>query len=265
MNRILAAVRAPAVRAGGTFKFFAILCLFMLAGIAAAQATGTSPVPNLKLDLGPNNTPEEVSSSLQILALLTVLSIAPAIMILTTAFTRVVIIFGFVRTALGTSTIPPNQVIIGLSLFMTFFIMGPTYQKINDTALKPYMSKQISYEVAVEKAQAPVREFMLKNTYEKDLSLFLDMRGEKPETAEDVNLLSLIPAFIISELKTAFIVGFYIFVPFIIIDLIVASGLMSMGMMMLPPTVVALPAKVLVFILADGWHVIVQAIMQGYR
>lgn len=244
-------------------RFAAIFCLICLAGFAAAQAS--IPIPNLKLDIGPNKSPEEVSSSLQILALLTILSIAPAIMILTTAFTRVVIIFGFVRTALGTTTIPPNQVIIGLSLFMTFFIMGPTYQKINDTAIKPYMAKQISYDVAVEKAQAPVREFMLKNTYEKDLTLFLDMRGETPETKEDVNLLSLIPAFIISELKTAFIVGFYIFVPFIIIDLIVASGLMSMGMMMLPPTVVALPAKVLVFVLADGWHTIVQAIMQGYR
>lgn len=234
--------------------------LLAVAGIAAAQT-----IPNVKLDLGPSKSPEEVSSSLQILALLTVLSIAPAIMILTTAFTRVVIIFGFVRTALGTQTIPPNQVVIGLSLFMTFFIMGPTYQKINDTALKPYMAKEITYDAAVERAQAPVRDFMLKNTYEKDLSLFLDMRGEKPQTKEDVSLLSLIPAFIISELKTAFIVGFYIFVPFIIIDLIVASGLMSMGMMMLPPTVVALPAKILVFVLADGWHTIVQAIMQGYR
>lgn len=233
--------------------------LLAVAGIAAAQ------IPSVKLDMGPNKSPEEVSSSLQILALLTVLSIAPAIMILTTAFTRVVIIFGFVRTALGTQTIPPNQVVIGLSLFMTFFIMGPTYQKINDTALKPYMAKEITYDAAVERAQAPVRDFMLKNTYEKDLSLFLDMRGEKPQTKEDVSLLSLIPAFIISELKTAFIVGFYIFVPFIIIDLIVASGLMSMGMMMLPPTVVALPAKILVFVLADGWHTIVQAIMQGYR
>jgi flagellar biosynthetic protein FliP len=236
--------------------------LLLLVSLAAAQQI---PIPKVNLDLGPAKNPQEVSTSLQLLALLTVLSIAPAIMILTTAFTRIIIIFSFVRNALGTQTIPPNQVIIGLSLFLTFFVMAPTYQKINDTAMKPYMAKSITFDQAVANAQKPVREFMLKNTYEKDLSLFLDMRNEKPATRDDVNLLSLIPAFIISELKTAFIVGFYIFVPFIIIDLIVASGLMSMGMMMLPPTVVALPAKILVFILADGWHTIVQAIMQGYR
>src|SRR5687768_11313906 len=246
-----------------TLRFSLVFLLMLCVGIAVAQKTGT--VPSLKIGLEGAKNQGDVSTSLQILALLTVLSVAPAIMILTTAFTRIVIIFGFLRNALGTQTIPPNQVVIGLSLFLTFFVMAPTYGKINDTALKPYMEKKISMDVAVERAQKPLREFMLKNTYEKDLLLFVNMRNEKPKGREDISLITLIPAFIISELKTAFVIGFYIFIPFLIIDLIVASGLMSMGMMMLPPVVVSLPAKILVFILADGWTNIVSAIMQGYR
>lgn len=242
-------------------------CLAILLVLFAmwACAQKNIQIPTIKVGLGGAKNQSEVSTSLQILALLTVLSVAPAIMILTTAFTRIVIIFGFLRNALGTQSIPPNQVLIGLSLFLTFFVMGPTYGKINDTALKPYLEKKIPMDKAVELAQKPLREFMLKNTYEKDLLLFVKMRKEKPQNRESISLVTLIPAFIISELKTAFIIGFYIFVPFLVIDLIVASGLMSMGMMMLPPVIVSLPAKVLVFILADGWTNIVSAIMQGYR
>jgi flagellar biosynthesis protein FliP len=236
--------------------------------LAAAAWSQTTPVPSLNVNLGGAKDQTEVSASLQILALLTILSIAPAILMLTTAFTRIVIVFSFVRTALGTPTIPPNQVVIGLSLFLTFFVMGPTYKEINDQALQPYLTsdktKKIEFDVAVKRAEKPLRAFMLKNTYSKDLKLFLDMRKEKA-TREDVSMSALIPAFVISELKTAFIVGFYIFVPFLIIDLIVASGLMSMGMMMLPPTVVSLPAKLLVFVLADGWSMLVQTILGGYR
>lgn len=235
---------------------------------AAAAWAQTTQVPSLNINLGPGKSSDEVSSSLQILALLTVLSVAPAILILTTAFTRIVIIFGFVRNALGTPSIPPNQVLIGLSLFLTFFVMGPTYNEINEKALQPYLTsdkaQKITFDEAAKRAEKPLRAFMLKNTYSKDLKMFIDMRGEKA-TREDVSLTALIPAFVISELKTAFIVGFYIFVPFLIIDLIVASGLMSMGMMMLPPTVVSLPAKLLVFVLADGWSMLVQTILQGYR
>ncbi|MBX3120361.1 MAG: flagellar type III secretion system pore protein FliP [Fimbriimonadaceae bacterium] len=230
----------------------------------AAFGQDALTVPKVSLEIGKSGSEGEVSSSLQILALLTVLSLAPALMILTTAFTRIVIIFSFLRNAMGTPTIPPNQVVIGLSLFLTFFVMAPTYETINETALQPYMKKQISFDQAVTNAQKPVREFMLKNTYSKDLRMFLDIRQENA-TAEDVSLVSLIPAFVISELKTAFIIGFYIFVPFLIIDLVVASGLMSMGMMMLPPTVVSLPAKLLIFVLADGWSMLVNAILQGYR
>ncbi len=247
-----------------------VLTFCLLGTFAFAQQTGTAglPIPNISINLGQGGQPkagQEVSTSLQILALLTVLSLAPAIMILTTAFTRIIIIFSFVRQAIGTPTIPPNQVIVGLSLFLTFFIMGPTYQKINDTALQPLLTKKISQDEAIKRAQAPIREFMLKNTYEKDLTLFMNIRNQTAQSAQDVPLETLIPAFIISELKTAFIIGFYIFIPFIIIDLVVASALMSMGMMMMPPTVVALPAKLLVFVLADGWSTLVTAIVSGYR
>jgi flagellar biosynthesis protein FliP len=196
---------------------------------------------------------------------MTVLSLAPALMILTTAFTRIVIIMSFIRTALGTPSIPPNQVMIGLSLFLTFFVMGPTWNKVNEQALQPYFAKKIDQKVAIDRATIPVREFMIKNTYENDLKLFLNIRKETPKNKNEVALTSLIPAFVISELKTAFVVGFYIFIPFLIIDLVVASGLMSMGMMMLPPSVVALPAKLLVFVLADGWGTLITAILSGYR
>jgi flagellar biosynthetic protein FliP len=253
-------------------KLLWIILVLGLVGIASAQAG----IPVISIGLGapqsgakiaPGTNNNEVATSLQILAMLTVLSLAPALMILTTAFTRIVIIFSFIRTALGTPTIPPNQVVIGLSLFLTFYVMGPTWTKVNDTAVQPYFASKgkMSQKEAIERASGPVRDFMLKNTYEKDLKLFLDIRKEKPATKKEVSLTSLVPAFVISELKTAFIVGFYIFIPFLIIDLVVASGLMSMGMMMLPPSIVSLPAKLLVFVLADGWGTLVSAILAGYR
>lgn len=248
-------------------RFALVILLAMLAVYAGAQSN--VPIPNVSINIGPAGAakggPQDVSSSLQILAMLTVLSMAPALLILTTSFTRIVIIFSFLRSALGSPSIPPNQVLIGLSLFLTFFIMGPTYSKINDEAVKPYMAKQINLDKAIEKGQVPLRSFMLKNTYEQDLVLFVKLRHEQPRSARDVSFLTLTPAFIISELKTAFIVGFYIYLPFLIIDLVVASGLMSMGMMMLPPTVISLPAKLLVFVLANGWSTLVAAIVSGYR
>jgi flagellar biosynthetic protein FliP len=242
-------------------KLFWIVLLFGITEAAFAQAG----IPKISIGIDGAKGQGEVSTSLQIMAMLTVLSLAPAIMILTTAFTRIVIIMSFIRTALGTPSIPPNQVLIGLSLFLTFFVMGPTWTKVNDQALQPYFAKQIDQKTAIDRATVPVREFMIKNTYENDLKLFLNIRKETPKSKADVSLTSLIPAFVISELKTAFIVGFYIFIPFLIIDLVVASGLMSMGMMMLPPTVVSLPAKLLVFVLADGWGTLVTAILSGYR
>jgi flagellar biosynthesis protein FliP len=243
---------------------FVLMGTFALAQNAGGP--GSVPVPSINLGIGGESDREQLSTSLRILAMLTVLSIAPAILILTTAFTRIVIILSFTRTALGTQNIPPNQVLIGLSLFLTLFVMGPTYERINKEALQPYMAEgsTMSFEVAMEKAQAPIKEFMLKNTYESDLKMFMDFKNQTAATRADVDIMTLIPAFVISELKTAFIIGFYIFVPFIIIDLIVASILMGMGMMMMPPVVVSLPAKILVFVLADGWSVLARAILAGY-
>lgn len=243
-----------------------IVGAIVVAAVATAQATGSVPVPSINIGLGGESDKEQLSTSLRILGLMTVLSIAPAILILTTAFTRIVIILSFTRQALGTQSIPPNQVLIGLSLFLTFFVMGPTYTEINDKALKPYMAEgsTMTLEQAIDNAERPLRDFMLKNTYESDLMMFQDCRGTRAETRDDLDLMTLVPAFVISELKTSFIIGFYIFVPFVIIDLIVASILMGMGMMMMPPVVVSLPAKILVFILADGWSVLIKSILAGY-
>jgi len=245
------------------WKWIAVAICLLAAGIALAAPS--MPIPKISLGIDSAKDPKQVSTSLQILAMLTVLSVAPALFILTTAFTRIVIILGFVRSALGTMNIPPTQVIVGLSLFLTFYVMGPTWNEMHRTGLKPYMEGKIDFDVALKRAQKPLKTFMLKNTYERDLKMFMELRNEKPRTRDDVNILSLIPAFIISELKTAFIIGFYIFVPFIVIDLIVSSTLMSMGMMMLPPVVVSLPAKLLIFVLADGWSVLVQAIVSGFK
>ena len=243
------------------------LILLGIMCVTAAFSQQSVPIPSLQVGVGNAKGQDQMGQSLQILALLTVLSIAPAILILTTAFTRIVIILSFVRTALGTQAIPPNQVIVGLSLFLTLFVMGPTYKEINEKALVPYSAKTnpISFDEALSRAQKPVKSFMLKNTYEGDLKMFLKVRQQQPKNRDELDIMSLIPAFVISELKTAFIIGFYIFVPFVIIDLIVASVLMGMGMMMMPPVVVSLPAKLLVFVLADGWAVLIQSILSGYR
>jgi len=266
MNRVLQSVAQTTQHRA--FRPILLLILTFFATFALAQSAGNSsiPVPSINLGIGSGSDREQLSTSLRIMALLTVLSIAPAILILTTAFTRIVIILSFTRTALGTQNIPPNQVIIGLSLFLTIFVMGPTYEKINNDAIKPYMApgSKMSIDDALAKAEAPLRDFMLKNTYESDLKMFMDFKKETAKTRSDVKIMTLVPAFVISELKTAFIIGFYIFVPFIIIDLIVASILMGMGMMMMPPVVVSLPAKILVFVLADGWSVLVRAILAGY-
>lgn len=245
------------------FRVLAVVCLVLLATFAMSQQA--PQMPKFSVQVGAPKDDAEMATTLQVLLLLTVLSLAPAILILTTAFTRIVIIFSFLRNAIGTPTIPPNQVVIGLSLFLTFFVMQPTLQKINDEALQPCINHKIKFADAVEKAKAPMKEFMLKSTYEKDLALFLNVRHQQPKSKEDLDIMTLIPAFIISELKTAFIIGFYIFIPFLIIDLIVASSLMSMGMMMMPPSVISLPAKILVFVLADGWGALISAILAGYR
>ena len=242
------------------------LIVLIVLALAAYAFPQIPTIPKIGISLGGGAKGAEVATSLQILALLTVLSLVPAILMLTTCFTRIVIILGFVRTALGTPSLPPNQVLIGLSMFLTLFIMRPTWEQVDARAIKPLTNGKITIAQAVKEATPPVRDFMLKSTYTSDLQLFIDLRGgPKPKNREELDLTALVPAFMISELKTAFLIGFYVFVPFLIIDLIVSSALMGMGMMMMPPTVISLPAKILVFVLADGWSTIIQAILAGYR
>ncbi|MFD1360351.1 flagellar type III secretion system pore protein FliP [Lentibacillus salinarum] len=220
---------------------------------------------NELMDMFSSNDPANVSTSVQLLILLTVLSLAPGILILMTSFTRIVIVLSFVRTSLATQQMPPNQVLIGLALFLTFFIMAPTFHEVNDQALQPLFAEEITLEEAYDRASAPIKDFMATHTRQQDLQLFMDYSGaEQPETVEGIPLTTLVPAFAISELKTAFQMGFMIFVPFLIIDMVVASVLMSMGMMMLPPVMISLPFKILLFVLVDGWYLITQSLLQGF-
>lgn len=217
------------------------------------------------MDFFTNSDPENVATSVKLLLLLTVLSIAPSILILMTCFTRIIIVLSFVRTSLGTQQMPPNQVLIGLALFLTFFVMAPTLHEVNNQALTPLFDGKINLEQAYEKASVPFKEFMSKHTRQKDLELFLNYSGAKqPESIKDIPLTTLVPAFAISELKTAFQMGFMIFIPFLVIDMVVASVLMSMGMMMLPPVMISLPFKILLFVLVDGWYLIVKSLLESF-
>lgn len=207
----------------------------------------------------------EPLQTMQVLLLLTVISIAPAVLILCTAFTRIAVVLGFVRTALGTQQLPPNQVLIGLALFLTAAVMSPTIKAINTDAVQPYLKGEISQAQVVEKATVPLKQFMVRQTRQADLALMLEItKAPAPQTPEDVPFLTAVPAFAISELKTAFTMGFVIFLPFVIIDFIAASTLMSMGMMMVPPAMVSLPFKILLFVLVDGWHLVVKSLFDSF-
>lgn len=223
------------------------------------------PLPSLRLDLVPATAPGQQVVSLQILLLLTVLAVAPAILILMTGFTRVVVVLSFVRTSLGLPTLPPNQVLIGLALFLTFFVMAPTFRQVQQEAWVPYSEGRLTQSQFFDRAMQPMKAFMLKQTRKKDLELMLQLSGEpRPHGPEDVSALTLVPAFAISELRTAFQMGFLLFLPFVVIDLVVASTMMSMGMLMVPPALVSLPFKVLVFVLADGWHLVVRSLALSF-
>ncbi len=223
------------------------------------------PVPDVNIEIGESEDPRAVVGSLRILLLLTVLSLVPAILVMMTSFTRIVIVLSFVRNALATQQIPPNQVLIGLALFLTFFTMAPVYNEINDRALTPYLAEQISQEEALEEGQKPLRDFMFKHTREKDLALFINMTDvDRPQNERDVPLSVLVPAFMISELKTAFEMGFIIYIPFLIIDMVVASTLMSMGMFMVPPVMISLPFKLLLFVMVDGWYLVVKSLLESF-
>ncbi len=241
----------------------AALVLLVLPAVAGAQELPL--LPSIQIGVQDAERPEQVSVVLQILLLLTVLSLAPAILIMMTSFTRLAVVFSLVRHALGTQQMPPNQILIGLALLLTFFLMTPVYERINSEALQPYLAEEISEEVAIERALQPIRQFMLKQTRKKDLSLFMNISGaEKPTTYEDVPTTVLISAFVTSELKTAFSIGFLIYIPFLVIDMVVASVLLSMGMMMLPPFMVSLPFKMMLFVLIDGWYLLVGSMVKSF-
>ncbi len=258
MNNIFNNKIISLFKVGGLIFF----CLILLSSVANAI---TFPIPSLELNVDTAKTPEEVAVVLEIIALLTILALAPAILILMTPFTRLIVVFHFLRQAMGTQSSPPNQVIVGLALFMTFFIIKPVALDIYNQSLNPYLERQISYDTAFEEAQRPIRNFLLVNTRENDLALFVkgaDMK--KPETRDDVSLLVLIPAYVISELKTAFIIGFVLYIPFLVIDMVVASVLLAMGMMMLPPVMISLPFKLMLFVLVDGWHLICGSLIKSF-
>lgn len=217
------------------------------------------------VDMFSSSDPSSIATSVKLLLLLTVLSLAPSILILMTSFTRIIIVLSFVRTSLATQQMPPNQVLVGLALFLTFFIMAPIFGEVYDEALQPLFNEEITLDEAYEGASKPMKEFMAKHTRQKDLALFLNYAEiDAPETIQDIPITALVPAFAISELKTAFQMGFMIFVPFLIIDMAVASVLMSMGMMMLPPVMISLPFKILLFVLVDGWYLITHSILGGF-
>lgn len=217
------------------------------------------------IDMFSSSDPTNVSTSIKLLLLLTVFSLAPGILILMTSFTRIIIVLSFVRTSLATQQMPPNQVLIGLALFLTFFIMAPTFSEVYEQGLQPLFNEEITLDEAYDRASEPIKNFMAKHTRQKDLELFLSYAQiEKPESIQDVPITALVPAFAISELKTAFQMGFMIFIPFLIIDMAVASILMSMGMMMLPPVMISLPFKILLFVMVDGWYLITNSLLSGF-
>lgn len=242
---------------------FALLCWVWLSAPVLAQQT--LPIPRLNLGLEPAQTPQEMVFSVQLLLLLTVLALAPTILVMMTPFTRIVIVLSFLRQALGTQQAPPNQVLVGMALFMTLFISMPMFQQANEQSLQPFLRQEINQEQAFERGLEPFRAFMLRQVRPPDLELYLSLSNTPaPALPKDVPTHVLIPAFITSELKTAFIIGFLVYIPFLLIDMVVASTLMSMGMMMLPPTVISLPFKLVLFVLIDGWNILSQALIRSF-
>ena len=251
---------------GKSVKIFILAILIVILTTGATYARPEVSLFGKNITLEDSQEPQDYVFSLQLLFILTILTLAPSILIMMTSFTRIIIVLSFIRNALGLQQTPPNQVIIGLALFLTFFIMAPIGTQINGNAIQPFLNEEINQEIALERAMKPIREFMFKQTRDKDLSLFLNMKNmDEINNLEDVPNHVLIPAFVISELKTAFQIGFVIYVPFLVIDMVVASTLMSMGMMMLPPVIISLPFKILLFVLVDGWNLIVKSVILGFK
>lgn len=248
------------MKTGVKIAVLAALILIVLAGSASAQA-----IPKISIEVGQATEPSDLSATLQIVILLTVLTLAPSIILMMTSFVRMIIVLGFLRQAIGTQQLPPNQLLMSLALILTFFIMSPIANQAYNDGLKPYLDEEIQIEEAFDKGIAPFRKFMMAQVDERDLALFVNLAGlEPPDEPDDIPLHVLIPSFMISELRTGFEIAFLIFVPFLVIDMVVASVLMSMGMMMLPPIMVALPFKILLFVLVDGWYLLVQSLVQSF-
>jgi len=246
-------------------KLLFLLLIPLLLWLLSIDASAAN-IPTLSVSLGDSEDPEDWFTGLKIIAFLTVLALAPSILVMMTSFTRILVVFAFLRQALGTQQSPPTQILVGLALFMTLFVMMPVWQKIDAEALTPYLNEEIKQDVAMERALSPLRSFMLKQTREDDLLLFISAAHmKKPEKAEETPMHVLIPAFVISELRTAFEIGFLIYIPFVVLDLVVASVLMSMGMMMLPPVMISLPLKIILFVLIDGWHLLTASLLQSFK
>jgi flagellar biosynthetic protein FliP len=247
-------------------RLIIFLWLVIIPAAATAQQQNTTiPFPKIGIDVGTTDNPQDVSVTLQILLLMTVLTLAPSLLIMTTSYLRLIIAFHFLKSALGTAQMPPGQLLAGIALFITFFIMAPTWSRVNDEALKPMMAGEISMEDAYNKGVGPIREFMFKNVRDEDLVLFIELSNlERPDNRDDLPTYILVPAFALSELRAGFIIGFFLFIPFIMVDMIIASILMSMGMMMLPPMLISLPFKILLFILVDGWNLIVGSLVRSF-
>lgn len=250
-------------RTASLFSALAVALLALFVG-AKAQAAGMT-LPTVNLGFKSTDNPSEVVNTVKIVLLMTVLTLAPAILIMMTGFTRIIVVLSFLRQALGTQQMPPNQLLVGLALFLTFFVMRPAFEEVNTKALRPYLAGTMSQDKAAEEALVPLRRFMFNQTRDSDLALFVRLsKIEKPKVRQDVPTVVLIPAFVISELKTAFQIGFIIYLPFLVIDMVVASVLMAMGMMMLPPVVISLPFKLMLFVLVDGWTLLVGSMIQSF-
>ncbi len=266
-NSILGIPVSPAGMSKAALSALCVLLAMMLVFLDSATSLAASlELPAVNLNLDDAKGPQQISGVLQIVFLMTILSLAPAILILMTSFTRLAIVLSFLRQALGTQQAPPNQVLVGLALFLTFFIMQPVWQKVHQEAIIPYQQQKISGDELVVRGTAPLKEFMLKHTHKSDLALFVSFsQKEKPQNAESLPISTVIPAFVISELKTAFQIGFMLYIPFIILDMVVSSILLSMGMMMLPPVMISLPFKLMLFILVDGWNLLVGSLVKSFH
>ena len=239
-----------------------LFLMFILTGIAAAQA----PIPKISIGVEEASSVDDITVTLEIVALMTILTLVPSILIMMTSFTRIVVVLNFLKQAMGTQNAPPHQVVMGMSMFLTFFIMAPVFNEMNEKALQPYLAEEIKWDEALEQAKKPIRDFMLRQTKEEELALFLRIgKDQNPKSVDDLSMLTIIPAFMLSELKTAFMIGFLLYIPFLVIDMTVASVLMAMGMMMLPPAMISMPFKLILFVIVDGWSMVVQQVVLSFK